>query len=120
NGARDERQVAGMALGTARCRAEYPCATDSAHHRVFPIGAGLPPVGGSMVVRRVGVPKRDVVFVCGVHVTSDGVAFGSSSRGGDLTIVATPSREQELDAMLADLKREIGDGWIECPQREPS
>ncbi len=84
------------------------------------MGAVLPPVDGSMVVRRVVVPKRDVVFVRGVFEASDGVAFVYSLRGGDLTIVATPSREQELDAMLADLKREIGDGWIECPQREPS
>jgi len=71
-----------------------------------------------MVVRRVVIPKRDVVFVRGVFEASDGVAFVYSLSGGDLTIVSTPSREAELDAMLADLRRELGDAWLECPQDE--
>jgi hypothetical protein len=66
-----------------------------------------------MVVRRVVVPKRDVVFVRGVFEASDGVGFIFSLYGGDLTIVSSPSREAELDELLADLREEIGEGWVQ-------
>ena len=80
------------------------------------MAAVLPPADGSMVVRRVVVPKRDVVFIRGVFEASDGVGFIFSLYGGDLTIVSSPSREAELDELLADLKQDVGDGWLQCDE----
>ncbi len=64
-----------------------------------------------MEVRRVVIPKEDVVYVRGVLEASDGVGFVYSLKGGDLTIVASRSRCWELDEVLADLRAEVGDAW---------
>lgn len=67
----------------------------------------------SMVIRRVVVPKRDVVFIRGVLEASDGVGWVFALQGGDLTIAGCASRAGELDQVLADLRGEIGSAWIE-------
>jgi hypothetical protein len=70
-----------------------------------------------MEVRRVVIPKQDVVYVRGILEASDGVAFVYSLEGGDLTIVASRSRSRELDEVLADLRAEVGDAWQQEPTR---
>lgn len=75
--------------------------------------AVAPLVDDSMVIRRVVVPKRDVVFIRGVLEASDGVGWVFALKGGDLTIAGCPSRARELDQVLADLRREIGSAWID-------
>lgn len=75
--------------------------------------AVAPLIDDSMVVRRVVIPKRDVVFVRGVLEASDGVGWMFALRGGDLTIAGCPSRARELDRVLEDLRREIGPDWID-------
>ncbi len=68
-----------------------------------------------MEVRRVLIPKPDVVFVRGVFEASDGVGFVFSVKGGELTIVCCPSRRSELETLLADLRAEIGAAWLDLP-----
>jgi hypothetical protein len=57
----------------------------------------LPRVGEGMVVRRVLLRARDVVFFKGVV-----------EGGGDLHVAAPMDRAAELDAMLAELCTELG------------
>jgi len=61
-----------------------------------------------MVVRRVLVPSPDVVLFKGVVEALDGLAQVFAEHGGDLTVAAPSDRESELDAVLADLERELG------------
>lgn len=82
--------------------------------------AVLPLLDDSMEVRRVLIPKRDVVFVRGVFEASDGVGFIFSVHGGELTIVCSPSRLQEMDELMGDLRREIGSEWLDLPADAPS
>jgi hypothetical protein len=64
-------------------------------------------VGEGMVVRRVVVRARDVVFLKGVVEASEGLAAVFAERGGDLAVVAPVDRALELDALLDDLAREL-------------
>ncbi len=68
-----------------------------------------------MVARRVVVHPRDVVFLKGVLEATDGLASLFAERGGDLTIAAPSSREEELDAVLAELALEIDVLAGPCP-----
>jgi hypothetical protein len=68
-----------------------------------------------MEVRRVCVPKEQVVFIRGVLEASDGVAFVVALHGGDLTIVGSRSRRSEFEVLMSDLKAELGDDWLELP-----
>lgn len=69
----------------------------------------VPPcVGEGMVVRRVIVPARDVVFFKGVVEASEGLAAVFAESGGDLTVAAPVERAPELDAVLELLCAEIG------------
>jgi hypothetical protein len=69
----------------------------------------VPPcVGEGMVVRRVIVPAREVVFFKGVVEASEGLAAVFAERGGDLTVAAPVERAPELDALLDALCAEIG------------
>jgi hypothetical protein len=61
-----------------------------------------------MVLRRVVVRARDVVFFKGIVEVHDGLAQVFAEAGGDLTVAAPASREAELDALLEDLSRELG------------
>lgn len=77
--------------------------------------AVVPLIDGSMEVRRVLIPKQHVVFVRGVFEASDGVGFVFSVKGGELTIVCSPSRLNELEELLADLRTEVGTEWTDLP-----
>ena len=61
-----------------------------------------------MIVHRVVVKARDVVFVKGILEASDGVAAVFAEAGGELAIVAPPSRERELREILTDLVIDVG------------
>jgi len=61
-----------------------------------------------LVIRRVRVQARDVVFLKGVIEASEGVAVVFAESGGDLTIATLPGRERELDQILLDLRAEMG------------
>jgi hypothetical protein len=61
-----------------------------------------------MVVRRVVVRARDVVFFKGVVEASEGLAAVFAESGGDLTVAAPVERAAELDAVLDDLCAELG------------
>jgi hypothetical protein len=61
-----------------------------------------------MVVRRVLMSARDVVFFKGVVEASEGLAAVYAEGGGDLQVAAPAERAQELDAMLDGLCAELG------------
>ena len=61
-----------------------------------------------MLVRRIVLPARQVVFFKGVIEASEGLAAVFAERGGDLTVAAPEGRASELDALLDDLCRELG------------
>jgi hypothetical protein len=65
-----------------------------------------------LVVRKLVVRAKDVVFVKGIIDAHDGLAHVFSENGGNLEIAAAPDREAELDAMVRDLAREL-DGIVE-------
>jgi Domain of unknown function (DUF4911) len=67
-----------------------------------------PCVGPGMVVRRVVVASRDVVFVKGIVEALEGLAQVFAVRGGDLTIASPSDRADELDALVDDLCLELG------------
>lgn len=69
----------------------------------------VPPcVGEGMVVRRVVMRARDVVFFKGVVEASEGLATVFAERGGDLAVAAPAERAGELDALLDELAGELG------------
>jgi hypothetical protein len=61
-----------------------------------------------MVVRRVVLRARDVVFFKGVIEASEGLAAVFAERGGDLTVATPASRAAELDSVLDTLCVELG------------
>ncbi len=61
-----------------------------------------------MVSREIVVRAADVVFLKGIVEAHDGVAQVYGERGGALIITAPKSREAELDELVKDLKRELG------------
>jgi len=67
-----------------------------------------PCVGEGMVVRRIIVRARDVVFFKGVVEASEGVAAVFAEGGGDLFVAASVERAGELDSLLDDLCTELG------------
>jgi hypothetical protein len=78
----------------------------------------VPPlVGAGLVVRRVRVQPREVVFLKGVLEASEGLAVLFAEAGGDLTVAACTSQAGELDRVLADLEVEIG-ALVEPEHRE--
>lgn len=60
-----------------------------------------------MVVRRVTATVSEVVFIRGIFEASDGIAAVFSEKGGELWIAACASRAREMDALLADLERDL-------------
>lgn len=64
-----------------------------------------------MVVRKLVVRAKDVVFVKGVVEAHDGLAHVFAEHGGDLELAAAPDREEELDELVRDLAREL-DGIV--------
>lgn len=74
----------------------------------------VPPcVGAGMVVRRVVLPARQVVFFKGVVEASEGLAAVFAERGGDLTVAAPEGRARELDAVIDALCAELGGMRVE-------
>jgi hypothetical protein len=74
----------------------------------------VPPcVGVGMVVRRVVLPARQVVFFKGVVEASEGLAAVFAEKGGDLTVASPAGRDAELDALLDALCRELGGMRVE-------
>jgi hypothetical protein len=72
-------------------------------------GAAVPPcVGDGMIVRRVIVRARDVVFFKGIVEASEGLAAVFAEGGGDLHVAAPAERARELDALLEELCTELG------------
>jgi hypothetical protein len=67
-----------------------------------------PCIGDGMVVRRVVMRARDVVFFKGIVEASEGLAAVHAERGGDLLVAAPADREAELDALLDALGTELG------------
>ncbi len=67
-----------------------------------------PVVGEGMVVRRIVLPSREVVFFKGVVEASEGLAAVFAERGGDLTVAAPAARERELDEVVDALCAELG------------
>jgi hypothetical protein len=65
-------------------------------------------VGEGMVVRRLVMRARDVVFFKGLVEASEGLAAVFAESGGDLTVAAPRERERELDALLDDVVDELG------------
>jgi hypothetical protein len=68
----------------------------------------VPCVGDGLVVRRIVMRARDVVFFKGIVEASDGLAAVFSEHGGDLIVAAPVVRARELDAVLDDLCPELG------------
>jgi hypothetical protein len=67
------------------------------------------------VTRRVVVEAAQVVYFRAVLEANNGVAAVYSESGGDLTLVTSPCRSEELDILLSDLKCELGAGWLVGP-----
>ena len=76
--------------------------------------AVAPCVGTGMVVRRVVMSARDVVFFKGILEASEGLAAVFAEHGGDLSVAAPADRAAELDALLDTLCAEIGGARSSC------
>jgi hypothetical protein len=61
-----------------------------------------------MVVRRIVLRARDVVFFKGVVEASEGLAAVFAESGGDLSVAAPADRARELDGLLDALCAELG------------
>ncbi|HXN31084.1 MAG TPA: hypothetical protein VN894_04450 [Polyangiaceae bacterium] len=69
----------------------------------------VPPCfGEGMVVRRLVMRARDVVFFKGLVEASEGLAAVFAESGGDLTVAAPEDRARELDALLDEVASELG------------
>lgn len=73
--------------------------------------------GEGMIVRRVVLRAKDVVFLKGVLEASEGLAAVYALSGGDLSIVSHASRAEELDAALRELAAEVP--FLSGPHAEP-
>ncbi len=61
-----------------------------------------------VVVRRVVVPRAEVVYVKGILEASEGLGSLFALHGGELTLVTSRELGGQLDELLADLSEEIG------------
>lgn len=64
-------------------------------------------LGDGLIVRRVVMRARDVVFFKGVVEASEGLAAVFAEHGGDLVVAAPETRAAELDAFLDALCDEL-------------
>jgi hypothetical protein len=67
-----------------------------------------PCVGEGMVVRKVVVRAKDVVFLKGIVEAHEGLAQVFAESGGDLTLASPEGRAEELDRLIDDLCVELG------------
>ena len=70
--------------------------------------AVAPCVGEGMVVRRIVLRARDVVFFKGIVEASEGLAAVFAEKGGDLTVAAPETQQGALDRVIDDLCAELG------------
>ncbi len=70
--------------------------------------AVAPAIGEGMVIRKLLISARDVVFAKGIVEALEGVAQVFAEGGGDLILAAPCDREAELDSLAEDLARELG------------
>jgi len=61
-----------------------------------------------MIVRRVLVRAKDVVYLKSVVDSQEGLAHVFAESGGDLSIATPAGREKELDVLLDELIAELG------------
>ena len=85
---------------------------DTTERRRPPRGARPRPLpileaSAGMVVRRLMVNPADVVFVKGLVDASEGLAAVFAEAGGDIALASPLGREKDLDALLADVAREV-------------
>jgi hypothetical protein len=73
-------------------------------------------IDGSFVLRRFEVAAPSMVYVRGIFEASDGVAIPFSMHGGEMVIATFAERANELDALLADLRSELGEQWLSGPE----
>ncbi len=66
-----------------------------------------PCLGDGLVVRRVVMRARDVVFFKGIMEASEGLAAVFAEHGGDLVVATPEARVAELDALLDVLCDEL-------------
>lgn len=66
-----------------------------------------PCLGDGLIVRRVVVRARDVVFFKGIVEASEGLAAVFAEHGGDLVVAAPETRAAELDGVLDALCDEL-------------
>jgi hypothetical protein len=66
-----------------------------------------PCLGDGLVVRRLVMRARDVVFFKGIMEASEGLAAVFAEHGGDLIVAAPEARVAELDALLDVLCDEL-------------
>ena len=69
-------------------------------------------VDPNMRFRRVCVPAAEAVYVRGIFEASCGVAAVYSRAGGEMVFGTWSDRVEELDALLKDLKEELGDAMF--------
>lgn len=67
------------------------------------------------VLRRFATRAPDMVYVRGVIEASEGIGIPFSMAGGEVTIATFAPRAAELDALLEDLRIELGDNWLWGP-----
>ncbi len=77
--------------------------------------AVAPIVGEGMVVRRIVLRARDVVFFKGIIEASEGLAAVFAERGGDLTVAAPLAQAALLDRVIGELCEELGGVQIDAP-----
>lgn len=71
-----------------------------------------------LVVRTVSVRPSDLVLLRHHLEASEGLGFVIARRGGNALLVATVSREHELDEFIADMKTQFDVQTRTCPEHE--
>ena len=70
-------------------------------------GAEYVPLGPGLAVRRMRMAAPDVVFLRGVLAGYDGLASAHGDDSGVTLLITPVDRQDELDALLEELSREV-------------
>ncbi len=62
---------------------------------------------GELAVRRISLPKRELVFFRHVLEASEGLGFLVAESGGEAFVMTPKSQEAALDTLLSDLAPEV-------------
>lgn len=95
-----------------RCEASTMVPTNEVGSTFVP---DLELIDSNLTIRRVRVPKREVVYVKSIFEASLGVGVIFVDPGGELTVAAPHSRASALDELLVDLKEELGSIMTTAP-----